>query len=114
MSATMVHAPLAPCKSLPFAALPHELRRDRRLNTRAVVAAAALLEYARDKADCWVGNARLASDMGCTRRTVQIGLWAAGWIAVQDDGNPTGRRIVLTWRREADCTPPVKRIAPPR
>src|SRR4051812_30381250 len=84
---------------VPFAALPHELRRDPRLNPRAVVTAAALLEYARSSPSCWPSNARLARDMHCTARTVQnalADLLAAGWIAVRRGAaNPTGRVIAL-------------------
>jgi hypothetical protein len=84
-----------------FAALPHQLRRDPRLNPRAVVLAAALLEYARDEASCWPSNARLAADMRCGPRTVQIALAAlrdAGWIAVEPADHQTGRVIRLLWR----------------
>jgi hypothetical protein len=101
----------APVKSpLPFAALPHALRRDPRLTARAIVTAAALLEYARDRPSCWPSNARLARDMHCSPRTVRYALaalQAAGWVSVRHGAdNATGRLIVLAWR--------VKVVAAPR
>jgi hypothetical protein len=115
MSTSTVRAPLGAVKSVPFAALPHELRRDPRLNPRAVVLAATLLEYARQRATCWPSNARLASDMRCSARTVQVALAAlraAGWITIDAGPDITcGRVICLSWR-EGNCAPPVKEPAP--
>lgn len=94
----------------PFAALPHDLRKDPNLRGRdkAILLAAALLEYARGKPSCFPSNRRLAEDLGCCPRTVQLALAAlkrAGWIRVElGTDTPTGRRIVLAWR-EADCAP---------
>lgn len=103
-------APSPPVKSsVPFAALPHALVGDPRLNTRAVVLAAVLLRYARDKASCWPSNARLAADMGCTIGTVKNGLrrlLAAGWVAAEGGANPTGRLLRLAWRGGAKSCPP--------
>jgi hypothetical protein len=96
--------------SLPFAALPHELRKDPRLkgNRTAVVLAAALLEYARDGAHCWPSNRRLAEDLGVCQQTVRNALatlQAAGWCRVEHGvGNPTGRLIWLCWRGLPEAT----------
>src|SRR5512135_1711942 len=90
---------------LPFAALPHDLRKDPRLkgNRTAIVLAAALLEYAPGvKPSCYPTNARLAEDLGCCEQTVRTALAAlqsAGWIRIALGANqPNGRRIWLTWR----------------
>src|SRR5271165_4732359 len=97
--------------SIPFAALPHELRKDPRLkgNRTAIVLAAALLEYARARDSCWPSNRRLAEDIGCCQQTVRnalAALQAAGWVRVEHGAsNPTGRVIWLTWR--------VGRVIPP-
>jgi Helix-turn-helix domain len=110
--------PTSARKSRPFAALPHELRKDPALRgkDKAILLAAALLEYARDKPSCWPSNARLALDLGCCPRTVQLALrdlQRAGWVRVElGADNPTGRLIVLVWR-EADCAPPSPPVARP-
>src|SRR5512135_3443758 len=90
---------------LPFAALPHQLRKDPRLkgNRTAIVLAAALLEYAPgSKPSCHPTNATLASDLGCSESTVRAALAAlraAGWIrVVLGPRQPNGRRIWLCWR----------------
>src|SRR3954464_583506 len=98
----------------PFAALPHDLRKDPALrgHDKAILLAAVLLEYARDKPSCFPSNRRLAEDLACSPRTVQLALAAlqrAGWIRVEQEGE--GRRIWLTWR-EADCAPAPKPVAP--
>src|SRR5512135_3369698 len=87
---------------LPFAALPHQLRKDPRLkaNRTAIVLAAALLEYAPgSKPSCYPTNATLASDLGCSESTVRAALAAlraAGWIrVVLGPRQPNGRRIWL-------------------
>src|SRR4051812_23074360 len=97
----------------PFAALPHDLRKDPALrgHDKAILLAAALLEYARDKPSCWPSNRRLAEDLGCSTRTVQLALAAlrdSGWIRAEQGGE--GRRIFLVWR-EADCAPSPKPVA---
>jgi Helix-turn-helix domain len=110
--------PTSARKSRPFAALPHELRKDPALRgkDKAILLAAALLEYARDKPSCWPSNARLAMDLGCCPRTVQLALrdlQRAGWVRVElGADNPTGRLIILVWR-EADCAPPSPPVARP-
>src|SRR5512135_798322 len=95
----------AKTQSLPFAALPHQLRKDPRLkaNRTAIVLAAALLEYAPGaKPSCYPTNATLASDLGCSESTVRAALAAlraAGWIrVVLGPRQPNGRRIWLCWR----------------
>src|SRR5512135_1424628 len=95
----------AKTQSLPFAALPHQLRKDPRLkgNRTAIVLAAALLEYAPgSKPSCHPTNATLASDLGCSESTVRAALAAlraAGWIrVVLGPRQPNGRRIWLCWR----------------
>src|SRR5271165_7059610 len=103
--------------SIPFAALPHELRKDPRLkgNRTAIVLAAALLEYARARDSCWPSNRRLAEDLGCCQQTVRnalAALQAAGWVRVEHGAsNPTGRIIWLTWR--AKQATPSNRLDPP-
>ena len=106
-----------PKTSIPFAALPHELRKDPRLkgNRTAIVLAAALLEYARARDSCWPSNRRLAEDLGCCHQTIRnalAALQAAGWVRVEHGAsNSTGRIIWLTWRAE-QATPP-NRLDPP-
>jgi Helix-turn-helix domain len=98
---------------LPFAALPHDLRKDPRLkgNRTAIVLAAALLEYAPGvKPSCYPTNARLADDLGCCEQTVRTALAAlqsAGWIRIALGANqPNGRRIWLLWRIDGTTNPP--------
>jgi len=109
--------PGAKTQFLPFAALPHELRKDPRLkgNRTAIVLAAALLEYARARDSCWPSNRRLAEDLGCCQQTVRnalAALQAAGWVRVEHGvSNPTGRVIWLTWRAGRVIPPaPSKRL----
>ena len=95
-------------QSLPFSALPHELRKDPRLkgNRTAIVLAAALLEYARSKPSCYPSNARLAEDLGVCQQTIRnalAALVATGWVkVVLGPDQPNGRTIWLCWR----CTQP--------
>src|SRR5271166_2852391 len=109
--------PGAKTQFLPFAALPHELRKDPRLkgNRTAIVLAAALLEYARARDSCWPSNRRLAEDLGCCHQTIRNALAAlqtAGWVRVEHGAsNPTGRIIWLTWR--AKQATPSNRLDPP-
>ena len=102
---------------LPFAALPHELRKDPRLkrNRTAIVLAAALLEYAPGyKPYCFPTNARLCADLGCCETTVRTALnalAAAGWIRVElGPRQPNGRRIWLTWRESRTATRPLRQV----
>jgi len=89
-------------QTLPFSALPHELRKSLKGNQTAIVLAATLLEYAKTKAYCYPSNATLAEDMGCcvsTIRNALAALRAAGWVRLELGSNqPNGRRIWLTWR----------------
>jgi hypothetical protein len=109
--------PGAKTQSLPFAALPHELRKDPQLkgNRTAIVLAAALLEYARASDSCWPSNRRLAEDLGCCPQTIRnalAALQAAGWVRVEHGAsNPTGRVIWLTWRAKQAIPP--NRLDPP-
>jgi hypothetical protein len=104
---------------LPFAALPHDLRKDPRLkgHRTAVVLAAALLEYARDSSHCWPSNRRLAEDLGVCQQTVRNALAAlrtAGWVRIEQGAwNPTGRVIWLCWRAELATPTPSNRLDPP-
>jgi hypothetical protein len=104
---------------LPFAALPHDLRKDPRLkgNRTAIVLAAALLEYARDSSHCWPSNRRLAEDLGVCQQTVRnalTALQAAGWCQVEHGvGNPTGRLIWLCWRAAPERATPSNRLDHP-
>ena len=67
----------------------------------AVLLAAALLEYARDKPYCYPTTARLAADLGVCQNTVRAALHAlvrADWIRiVLGADQPNGRRIWLCW-----------------
>jgi hypothetical protein len=103
----------AKTQSLPFAALPHDLRKDPRLkgHRTAIVLATALLEYAPGvKSSCYPTNTRLAADLGCCEQTVRTALaalQAAGWIKIALGSNqPNGRRIWLTWRCPQPITQP--------
>jgi hypothetical protein len=104
---------------LPFAALPHQLRKDPRLkgHRTAVVLAAALLEYARDSPHCWPSNRRLAEDLGVCQQTVRNALatlQAAGWCRVEHRvGNPTGRLIWLCWRAAPEQATPSNQLDHP-
>jgi hypothetical protein len=102
---------------LPFAALPHDLRKDPRLkrNRTAIVLAAALLEYAPGiKSSCYPTNTRLAADLGCCEQTVRTALaalQAAGWIKIVRGSNqPNGRRIWLTWRMDGCTVPSLRQV----
>ena len=89
---------------LPFAALPHALRKDPSLRGKhtAVTLAAALLEYACERASCYPTNAHLAADLGCSQSTIRANLALlrdAGWVRVElGPHQPNGRRIWLCWR----------------
>src|SRR3954468_218709 len=85
---------IPPGKPLPFSAVPHALRRDPKLidHPRAIILAATLLEYCRDKPSCYPSNRRLAEDMGVCPRTIQNALAAlrdANWIKIEH--GPSGR-----------------------
>jgi Helix-turn-helix domain len=89
---------------LPFAALPHDLRKDPRLRgkDKAILLAASLLEHARTKPSCSPTNARLTQDLGCCEQTVRTALahlQDAGWIRIVLGAHqPNGRTIWLLWR----------------
>lgn len=110
-------------KVRPFDPIPRDLRNDRRLTDGDVRLAAALIGYARNKADCWPSNARLASELGVTPRTIRNRLRrleGAEWFrCIPDDGNRTGRRILLCWRlpeppegRMSVSPPPREAVSP--
>jgi hypothetical protein len=93
---------------LPFAAVPHALAEDARLKPIDLSVARAILKHARGDDHAWPSVATLARQVGRTRRTVQFALRrleGAGWIAAEPAGNPTGRVLVLTWRRDGGATP---------
>lgn len=86
---------------LPFAAIPHELLRDKRLSPTSMVIAGILLVYAKDKTTCWPSVATIARELDLSRRTVQLNirqLEAAGWIRVRPANHPTHQEYVLLWR----------------
>ena len=91
---------------LPFAALPHDLRKDPRLRgkDKAILLAAALLEYARDQALVLSHQCPPGQDLGCCEQTVRTALahlQDAGWIRIVLGANqPNGRTIWLLWRGE--------------
>jgi hypothetical protein len=105
--------------TLPYSALPHALREDPRLRRKdkAILLAAALLQYACDKPSCYPSNARLAADLNCCYRSVQYALAQlrdAGWIAVEQ--GPGGRVVHLLWLKRPPCnglhTPPCNGLHP--
>lgn len=106
--------PIGRGNPLPFAAVPHAVFNDRRLKPGDRDLLAALTSYARNKSFCWPSNRKLADHLGVAPRTIQYRLRhleAAGWItSVQ---KPRQRVIHLTWKGEADCSPPVQSIARP-
>ncbi len=90
---------------LPFAAVPHEINADRRLNRTDYAVVGKLLEYAWQDDHTTVSDGRMAKDMGVDVATVQRALRrldAAGWIRRRNrptgPHNRTGREIVLCWR----------------
>ncbi|WP_435016205.1 helix-turn-helix domain-containing protein [Tundrisphaera sp. TA3] len=101
-------APRRPQRNpLPFAAVPHALAEDARLKPIDLAVARAILKHARADDHAWPSVATLARQVGRTRRTVQFALRrleGAGWIAAEPAGNPTGRVLVLTWRRDGGAT----------
>lgn len=100
----------------PFAAIPHNLVSDSRLNPTDVRLVAVILRYARAKPWAWPSNRRLAAELGCSVRTVQACLQrlkACGWLRTVPAANPTGRRIILVWRDDAHCIPRAQPVAPP-
>jgi Helix-turn-helix domain len=86
----------------PYSAIPHELIEDRRLIGTDIRLVGVLLKYCKGKDRCYPSVARLARDLGCCERTIQYALRRlrrAGWVEARpDDGNPTGRVLVMTWR----------------
>jgi hypothetical protein len=109
--------PAAPCKPF-FAMVPTDVATDPRLIDRDRTLLAHLISYAwGGKATCNPGNRRLAGELGCCPRTVQLSLGRLERavrirresVTVLDaDGRPTtSRTIVLVWR-EADCAPPAQ------
>jgi helix-turn-helix protein len=100
---------------LPFAALPHDLVSDTRLTPTDKTLAALIIKFARDKSHAWPSNRRLAAELGRSLRTVQLSLGrlrGAGWLRIEPDANPTGRRLVLAWRSANFCAPGMQPIAP--
>jgi hypothetical protein len=89
--------------SAPFAALPHDIAADSRLSPTDVRVILALLYYARSKAVCWPSDRSIALRIGRSVSTVGRSLRrleALGLVAREpDDGNRTGRRLVLQWRQ---------------
>ncbi len=110
----------AKTQSLPFAALPHALRKDPRLRGKhtAVTLAAALLEYACERASCYPTNARLAADLGCSQSTIRANLALlrdAGWVRVElGPHQPNGRRIWLGWRGADPDREALRQVPDPR
>ena len=104
---------------LPFAAVPHALAEDVRLKPIDLAVTRALLKHARGDDHAWPSVGSLAAQVGRTRRTVQFALRrleASGWIVAEPATNPTGRVLVLTWRREGSATAgasPARSMAPP-
>jgi hypothetical protein len=93
--------PGASITARPYSAIPHELIEDRRLIGTDIRLVGVLLKYCKGKPSCYPSVARLARDMACCERTIQYAirrLIRAGWVESRPDGNPTGRRLVMTWR----------------
>src|SRR5919112_251577 len=105
MSTFTVRAELSGCKAPPFAQLPHDIAADPRLTPVDVRVIAALLFWARGKADCWPCDRSIASRVGRSVSTVQRSLrrlQALGLVQREkvepSDRNRTGRIIRLIWR----------------
>ena len=104
---------------LPFAAVPHALAEDARLKPIDLAVARAILKHARGDDHAWPSVATLARQVARTRRTVQFALRrleSTGWIAAEPADNPTGRVLVLAWRRDGGATlgaSPAPSMAPP-
>src|SRR5688572_8567183 len=74
MSSSIVRALGAPCKSPPFAALPHDIAGDPRLSPVDKCVLLALLYWARDKASCWPCDRSIGSRVGRSVQTIQRAL----------------------------------------
>jgi hypothetical protein len=100
----------------PYGALPHDLSADPRLSPTDVRVAAALLYWARSKADCWPSDHSISTRVGRSAGTVQRSLRSledAGWIAREKSAdNRTGRLIWLLWR-SAGARPPAAPLSDP-
>src|SRR3954467_13582145 len=89
---------------VPFAALPHDIAADPRLTPTDVRVLLALLFWARSSPTCWPSDPSIGSRIGRSvgtlprspRRLVDLAP-----IGRRPDDNPTGRLIVLLWRRRA-------------
>jgi hypothetical protein len=94
--------------------VPEAALLDRRLTRTALALLGVLDGYAREKAECWPSVARLRADLGCCRRTVQLALALlkrCDYLAERPAQNPTGRLLILTWKRgaQAPAPPPAQR-----
>ena len=99
----------------PFAALPHHIAADPRLSPTDVRVLLALLYWARASDSCWASDPSIAERIGRCVGTVQRSLRKLCGLGLVErrkaDDNPTGRRIVLLWRRRS--TPPSPALDPP-
>src|ERR671917_929727 len=126
MSSSTVRAESAPCKTPPFAQVPHDIAADPRLTPVDVRVVTALLFWARDKADCWPCDRSIAARVGRSVSTVQRALrrlQALGLVqrdrVPQSDANRTGRVLRLRWRIDRGVghpchTPRALAIGPPQ
>jgi Helix-turn-helix domain len=100
----------------PYGALPHDLSTDPRLSPTDVRVAAALLYWARSRADCWPSDRSISTRVGRSPGTVQRSLRSledAGWIAREKSAdNQTGRLIWLLWC-SAGARPPAAPLSDP-
>jgi hypothetical protein len=107
---------------LPFAALPHDLRKDPQLkgNRTAIVLAAALLEYARSKPACWPSNARLAEDLGVlpANHSQCPGRSGGGWLGQGDAGGGSAQwapdPTLLAYIHPTTTLDPTTSVRPPQ
>lgn len=108
-SALRAFRPNSPRITRPYSQVLHEIIRDPNLEDRDVRLVCLLLEYAKDRAHCWPSVKRLADDLRCSERSVQLALRrlaSAGWVETMPDSNPTGRVIILKWRCTSSTAKP--------
>ena len=88
------------------------------LRPRDFQVAAALEAYAQSDPGCWPAVASLAKRVAACRRTIQYSLGRlvrSGALAIGPAANPTGRVLLLRWRRGGvqPAAPPPNLVAPP-
>ena len=88
--------PGAKTQSLPFAALPHELRKDPRLKGNRTAIVLARQPYSNTPGPgtpCWPSNRRLAEDLGCCQQKPSAMPWQPSRRPAGFGGSSTGPAI---------------------